>query len=130
MKRITVAMGVLVFVVALASIGSAQMPGAGSIGKSAEKASKGDVSGAAAEAVQGVADAENSECKGKIDPYHQNIQYNTDNGGPDKISGAFGPCKVANQTDSYWSAKCDYKKFNYVQASCNKTNCSLYCYKR
>lgn len=129
MKKVLVVLSV-VAVVAAAATSFAQFGSIGGASKAAEKAAKGDVSGAASTAVNTAVDAENNECKGKINPYHRNVEYNKKNGGPDRINSAFGPCKVSNNSEHHWAATCPYKKFNYVNASCNDTNCSLYCYKK
>ena len=129
MKKVMTAVVVLA-VIALAGSALAQF---GNIKKGTGAASdlkSGNVTSAVSKGVDIAIDTENNECKGQIDQYHQNVQFNVTNGGPSKIQSAFPGCKVSSSSDSYWRAKCDYKKFNYVNASCNKSNCSLYCYKK
>ena len=129
MKKVMTAVVVLA-VIALAGSALAQF---GSIKKGTGAATdlkSGNVTGAVNKGVDIAVDTENNKCKADIGQYHQNIQYNVVNGGPSKIKSAFPGCQVSNSSDSYWRAKCNYKNFNYINASCNKTNCSLYCYKK
>jgi hypothetical protein len=129
MKKLMTAVVVLA-VMALAGSALAQFGSIKKGGGAVNDLKSGNVTGAASKGLDIAIDTENSECKNQIGQYHQNVQYNTANGGPSKIQAAFPGCKVSNNSESYWRAKCDYKKFNYINASCNKTNCSVYCYKK